>query len=68
MTIRASAKNGAVIKVMAGGTNGDVIGSAQIPAGGTMENITVACNDISGTKDVYFLFSGDVTFDSWGFE
>ncbi|MBR7038204.1 MAG: endo-1,4-beta-xylanase [Oscillospiraceae bacterium] len=68
MTIRASAKNGAVIKVMAGGTNGDVIGYAQIPAGGSMENITVACNDISGTKDVYFLFSGDVTFDSWGFE
>ena len=68
MTIRASSQSGAAIKVMAGGTNGDVIGYAEIPAGGSMEDITVAVNNISGTKDVYFLFSGDVVFDSWSFE
>ena len=68
MTLRASSKNGAVIKVMAGGTSGDVIGYANIPAGGNMTDVEVACENVTGTKNVYFLFSGDITFDSWIFE
>ena len=68
MTLRASSKNGAVIKVMAGGTSGDVIGYANIPAGGNMTDVEVACENVTGTKNVYFLFSGDITFDSWSFE
>ena len=31
-----------------------------------MENVTVpTVTNMTGTKDVYFVFSGDVEFDSW---
>ena len=41
---------------------------AEIKAGSTPEEITVpVVNSVSGNKDLYFVFSGDVTFDSWSF-
>ncbi len=67
LTVRASSQSGAAIKICAGGTNGTVIGYAEIPAGGNMTEITCAVNNISGTKDLYFVFSGNLNFDSWKF-
>lgn len=66
MTVRGSSTAGACIKVCAGGTTGDVIGYAEIPAGG-MTDVTVNVNNVSGSKDLYFVFSGDMEFDSWSF-
>ncbi|MBE6862480.1 MAG: carbohydrate-binding protein [Ruminococcus sp.] len=68
LTVRASSTNGAAIKICAGSTNGDVIGYVEVPAGGNFSEITVPVNNISGTKDVYFVFSDQLEFDSWSFQ
>ena len=67
LTVRASSGSGAAIKVCAGGPKGDVIGYVEVPAGG-MSEITVPVNSVSGTKDVCFVFSGQMEFDWWYFE
>ena len=67
ITVNASSTNGAAIKICAGSTTGDVIGYAEIPSGGKLSELTFPVNNISGTKDVYFVFSGDVVFDWWQF-
>lgn len=68
LTIRASSKNGGAIKVCTGGTNGNVITYAEVDAGGSMTEITVpVVNSVNGSKDVYFVFSGDIEFDWWQF-
>ena len=69
LTIKASSKNGAVIKVCTGSANGTAITYAEIPAGGSMSEITVpVVNSVSGNKDIYFVFSDDISFDSWSFK
>ena len=68
LKIKASSKNGAVIKVCIGSINGTVLTYAEIPSGGTMTEITVpVINTVSGSQDIYFLFSNDVNLDSWVF-
>ena len=67
VTLKVSSKSGCAVKICAGGTNGDVIGYAEIPAGGMTEVTSATLSSVSGTKDVYFVFSGDITFDSWNF-
>lgn len=67
LTIKAKSSSGAAIKVCVGSPTGDVLGYVETTS--TMENITVpTVANISGTKDVYFVFSGDVEFDSWSVE
>ena len=69
LTIKASSKNGAVIKVCTGSANGTAITYAEIPAGSSMSEITVpVVNSVSGNKDVYFVFSDNISFDSWSFK
>lgn len=69
---RASSKNGAVIKVCkanSSGGIGDAFAYIEVPAGGTMTDIApVACNSIEGVNDIYFVFSGELEFDSWSFK
>lgn len=63
--INANAKSGsAAIKVCAGSPTGDVIGYAEVTSG---EVEVPAVTSMTGTKDIYFVFSGDVEFDSWSF-
>ncbi len=67
VTVKASSNSGCAVKICAGSTDGDVIGYVEIPAGGMSEVSASTLSSISGTKDVYFVFSGDFTFDSWSF-
>lgn len=68
LKIKASSKSGAVIKVCTDSINGTVLTYAEIPSGGTMTEITVpVINTVSGSQDIYFLFSNDVNLDSWVF-
>ncbi len=63
-SITGKASGGGAIKVCAGGTNGTVIG--YIEANGS--EVTVpAIADVSGKKDIYFVSSGDISFDYWSF-
>ncbi len=64
-SIKLRGKGGSV-KICTGSPNGDVIGYAEF--GSSMDEITVpAVNNVSGTKDIYFVFSGDTEFDWWQF-
>lgn len=60
--IKVNASGSGIIKICAGSTTGEVIGYAN-PATGE----TAVVNNMTGTKDIYFVFSGDVEFDSWSF-
>ncbi len=67
LTIHASSKNGGAVKICTDSTKGKVLGYAEIPAGSTMTDITVPVENVSGTKDVFFIFSGELEMDSWVF-
>ncbi|MCR5600751.1 MAG: family 43 glycosylhydrolase [Ruminococcus sp.] len=65
LTIKASAKNGCIIKVCKGSASGTAVAYAEIPAGGSMQEITVPVKDLSGKNDLYFLFNASASVDSW---
>ncbi len=68
LTAKASSKSGAVIKVCKGSTSGEAIAYIDVPAGGSATEIsTSVVGDASGSTDLYFVFSGDVSFDWWQF-
>ncbi len=68
LTVKASSANGCAIKVCTDRTKSDAVAYVEIPAGGSMSEITVpTISDLSGSTDLYFVFSGDITFDSWSF-
>ena len=68
LTIRASSKNGGAIKVCTGSATGNVVTYAEVDAGGSMTEISVpVVNSVNGSKDIYFVFSGDIEFDWWQF-
>ncbi len=65
LTVKASSSSGAVIKVCTESQNGNAVSYVEIPAGGSMQEITVPVVGLSGKQDLYFVFSGNVSFDSW---
>lgn len=67
LTVKVSSKSGAAIKVCTNSTSGSAVSYVDIPAGGVFEEITVPANNISGTQDLYFLFSDEAEFDYWYF-
>ncbi|MGN0621904.1 MAG: endo-1,4-beta-xylanase [Porcipelethomonas sp.] len=68
LTVRASSEKGAVIKVCTGSADGLAVTYAEIPAGSSMSEVTVpVINSVSGSKDVYFVFSGEIEMDYWYF-
>ncbi|NLP26455.1 MAG: family 43 glycosylhydrolase [Clostridiales bacterium] len=68
ITVRVKSSTNAGIKICTGSEDGTVVGYVDVPAtGGSFVDITSGISDISGTKDVYFIFSGDMEIDSWSF-
>ncbi|MDE5738327.1 MAG: family 43 glycosylhydrolase [Oscillospiraceae bacterium] len=67
LTIKASSENGAAIKICTDSLDGNVIAYAEFPAGGKLTEITVPVDSVTGTKDIYFLFSNGLNLDSWQF-
>ena len=66
LTIKASSASGAAVKVCTKLT-GEAVAYAEIPAGGMTEISVPVTGSISGSNDLYFLFSGDAAFDTWSF-
>ena len=64
-TIRAASASGSVIKVM--DSNGTAFAYAEIPGGGSMQDIIVECNSITGVNDITFEVSAPAEVDSWSF-
>ncbi|MDE7363940.1 MAG: endo-1,4-beta-xylanase [Ruminococcus sp.] len=66
ITVKASAKNGGVIKICKDSPKGDVIGYVEV--GSSMSEVTVAPVSTEGAQsDICFVFSNDIEFDSWSF-
>ena len=63
-TLRAASEKGGAVRVLLDDLQGDVLCEIAVPAG-DMTDITVDCASVSGVKDVYLLFAGDVSPESW---
>jgi len=64
--VTASSGKGAVIRITSGNENGDLIGYVNVPAGENQE-VTAEVFNATGTKDIFFVASDDVTVDTWQF-
>ena len=63
---RVSAPCGGAIRISTGSANGPVLGYLNIEANSSFEEFTCdLTSDIPTAKDLYFTFSGELTFDSW---
>ncbi|MCI8776396.1 MAG: family 43 glycosylhydrolase [Oscillospiraceae bacterium] len=68
LTIKAASKNGGAVKICTGNASAKASGYVEIPStSGTFTEITVPVDNISGTQDLYFIFSGNVELDYWYF-
>ncbi|MBR4361816.1 MAG: family 43 glycosylhydrolase [Ruminococcus sp.] len=65
LTVKASSANGCVMKVCKGSASGTAVTYVEIPAGGSMQEITVPVVDLSGKNDLYFVFNNAASVDSW---
>lgn len=65
-TATASSKNGAAIKIVLDKPDGETVGYLNVPAGGTYQTVSSKlCSSVSGTHNLFFVFSGEMDFDSW---
>ncbi len=68
LTVNVASDNGGAIKICTGSAKGEVLGYVDVAAsGGSFSDITVDVENVTGTKDLYFVFSGDIEMDSWVF-
>lgn len=65
LTLRTASSGGGAIKICTGSPTGTVIGYAEVS--GSLSEITVPVNSVSGTQDLYFVFSGSLELDWWQF-
>jgi arabinoxylan arabinofuranohydrolase len=65
LTIKASAANGCIVKVCTGSASGTAVSYAEIPAGSSMQEITVPVQGLSGKNDLYFVFNNTASVESW---
>ena len=65
ITVRASSASGAKIGIFTGSASGKLIGCVEVPAGGSMQDITAAVSGLSGEQNLFFVCSGDVQIDNW---
>ena len=65
LTVKASSKNGCIVKVCKGSASGTAVSYAEIPAGNSMQEITVPVQGLSGEQDLCFVFNNSASIDSW---
>ncbi|MCR4888619.1 MAG: endo-1,4-beta-xylanase [Ruminococcus sp.] len=65
-SITVKGSGNAVVKFCVGSPKGDVIGYGEL--NGDECTLAPAMSDISGSKDIYIVFSGDGELDYWSFE
>ncbi len=65
ITVKASAKNGGIIKVCTGSPSGTAVAYIEVPSGGSMQEIAAPVKGLSGKNNLYFVFNSDISMDSW---
>lgn len=67
ITVKVSSANGGAIKVCTGSENGTVVGYIDVPAGSSFTEVSAPVSGLTGTKDVYLIFSNSMNLDYWYF-
>ena len=67
-TIFAGSEKGGAVKLCADTLTGGALCVAQVPAGGSMTEITVEMSAAQGVHDLYMIFAGDVDAAWWQME
>lgn len=67
ITVSVSSPNGGAIKVCTGNENGTVVGYIDVPAGSSFAEVSAPVSGLSGTQDVYLIFSSSMELDYWYF-
>lgn len=66
ITVSAKSNTGGVIKVCTGSPSGEVLGYIEVPnTKGAYKEITGTLSNVSGVKDLYFVFSDTMELDYW---
>ena len=65
ITVRASSQSGSIIKICAGSASGTEVSYVEIPAGGSMQEITVPVMNLNSKTDLYFIFNNTTAIDTW---
>ena len=65
ITVRAKAESDTKIDVRVGSERGTVIGTIDVKASEDFQDFTGNFEGLSGTRDLYFTFNGNVVLDSW---
>ncbi len=65
ITVRAKAEADTTIDVRVGSERGTVIGAIEVKASEDFQDFTGNFEGLSGTRDLYFTFNGNVVLDSW---
>ncbi len=67
VTVNVSSNKGGAIKICTGDENGKAVGYVEVPAGTSFTEITAPVSGLSGTQDIYFIFSDEMEIDYWYF-
>nr|MDE5584232.1 family 43 glycosylhydrolase [Ruminococcus sp.] len=67
VTIKATSKNGSAVKICTGSADGKAVAYAEIPAGNNSEITVPVVSSVSGSQDIYLIFSGQADVDYWYF-
>ena len=70
ISIKVASNSGAIIKICTGSASGDAVAYVTVPATGSnsnFKNVSVNISNLSGTKNLFFVASGDCAIDSWQF-
>ena len=65
ITVKASSSSGCIIKVCKGSATGTAVSYIEVPAGSSMKEFKVPVQNLSGKNDLYFVFNGSASVDSW---
>ena len=65
ITVRAKAEADTTIDVRVGSERGTVIGAIEVKASEDFQDFTGNFEGLSGTRDLYFVFNGNVVLDNW---
>ena len=65
ITVRAKAESDTKIDVRVGSERGTVIGTIDVKTSEDFQDFTGNFEGLSGTRDLYFVFNGNVVLDSW---
>ena len=70
LSMNVASRNGAIIKVCTGSQNGPAVGYISVPATGnnwTFKKVSTNISGLTGTKNLFFVASGDCAIDNWQF-